>query len=68
MANKSYASSEIGGDESRYTQDPETAKDFRSAYQQVSLTHSNTHTREEEKENTYSFYLSIYWDGKYWLH
>jgi hypothetical protein len=35
MANKSYASSEIGGDESRYTQDPEVSKDFRSAYQQV---------------------------------
>lgn len=30
-ANKSYASSEIGGDESRYG-DPEVAKDFNSAY------------------------------------
>ena len=36
MANKSYASSEIGGDESRYGVDPEGSKDFKAAYQQVS--------------------------------
>ena len=34
MANKSYASSEIGGDESHYG-DPEFSKDFNSAYQKV---------------------------------
>jgi hypothetical protein len=32
MANKSYASSEIGGDETHNNQDPEYAKDFNSAY------------------------------------
>lgn len=37
MANKSYASSEIGGDESRYGVDPEDAKDFKAAYQQVTI-------------------------------
>ena len=37
MANKSYASSEIGGDESRYGVDPEGSKDFKAAYQQVSI-------------------------------
>lgn len=34
MANKSYQSSEIGGDESHFG-DPEFAKDFNSAYQKV---------------------------------
>ena len=32
MANKSYASSELGGEESRYGGDPEYSKDFNSAY------------------------------------
>jgi len=36
MANKSYASSEIGGEDSRYG-DPENAKDFKAAYQRVQL-------------------------------
>jgi len=35
MANKSYASSELGGEESRYGGDPEYSKDFNSAYQKV---------------------------------
>ena len=36
MANKSYASSEIGGEESRYlNNDPECSKDFNSAYSKV---------------------------------
>ncbi len=34
MANKSYASSEIGGDEDQVA-DPETSKDFNSAYSKV---------------------------------
>jgi hypothetical protein len=34
MANKSYASSEIGGDESQVA-DPEFSKDFNSAYAKV---------------------------------
>jgi hypothetical protein len=34
MANKSYASSEIGGDESQVA-DPESSKDFNSAYSKV---------------------------------
>ena len=37
MANKSYASSELGGEESRYGGDPEYSKDFNSAYQKVEL-------------------------------
>ena len=35
MANKSYASSDVGGDESHYFNDPEHSKDFNSAYQKV---------------------------------
>jgi hypothetical protein len=36
MANKSYASSEIGGEDSRYgTNDPEYSRDFNSAYSKV---------------------------------
>lgn len=35
MANKSYASSEIGGEESRYGAGPENSKDFNSAYSKV---------------------------------
>lgn len=34
MANKSYASSNVGDDESHYN-DPEFSKDFNSAYQKV---------------------------------
>lgn len=37
MANKSYASSEIGGDES-HNGDPEFSKDFNSAYAKVNDT------------------------------
>lgn len=32
MANKSYASSEIGGGEDSHVGDPEFSKDFHSAY------------------------------------
>lgn len=42
MANKSYASSEVGADESRFGQDPEGSKDFNKAYQQVRNRISNT--------------------------
>jgi hypothetical protein len=35
MANKSYASSEIGGGEESVHGDPESSKDFNSAYQKV---------------------------------
>jgi|JI7StandDraft_1071085.scaffolds.fasta_scaffold433768_1 hypothetical protein len=34
MANKSYASSDVGGDES-HVADPEFSKDFNSAYAKV---------------------------------
>jgi hypothetical protein len=40
MANKSYASSEIGGDESQVA-DPESSKDFNSAYSKVCVEHKN---------------------------
>lgn len=36
MANKSYASSEIGGEDSRYG-DPEYSRDFNSAYSKVTF-------------------------------
>ena len=35
MANKSYASSEIGGGEDSHFGDPEFSKDFNSAYSKV---------------------------------
>ena len=39
MVNKSYASSEIGGEESRFGGDPEYSKDFNSAYSKVKHCH-----------------------------
>lgn len=38
MANKSYASSEMGGEED-HNGDPEFSKDFNSAYQKVVFTY-----------------------------
>jgi hypothetical protein len=35
MANKSYASSEMGGQEEDHSGDPEFSKDFNSAYSKV---------------------------------
>jgi hypothetical protein len=43
MANKSYASSDVGGDESHYYNDPEHSKDFNSAYQKVTYLASLKH-------------------------
>ncbi len=51
MMNKSYASSEIGGEESRYgANDPEYSKDFNSAYSKVKI--AKVHQSSWSKNST----------------
>jgi hypothetical protein len=61
MANKSYASSEIGGGEESVNGDPEFSKDFNSAYQKVIelINESSWWKRFIKNKETLSSYLRM---------